>query len=384
MTRTVIIGASVAGFVTARGLRAAGYEGQVVLVGDEPHLPYDRPPLSKQILSGAWGEERVWMCDEADLATQGIDFRKGVRAQALDADRRSVALSTGEELTYQNLVIATGLQPILPPFWASTDGVCALRTLNDVRAVRARLEKAHHIVIAGAGFIGAEAAAALVNDHRRVTMVDLLHLPMGRALPAAVAQLLAEVHREHGVMVRCGTAVEQILTVAGEVSGLRLSDGEVIDADLVIAGLGARPNTRWLEGSGVPIADGVMCDEFCRATRDVYAAGDVASWINPRFGCRMRVEHRMHAAEQGAYVARAIAAGSCSEPFAPVPFFWSDQFNLRLQAYGHLSATDTLEVVEGSLEERRFVATCSRDHRIVAVLGLNMARQTRAARDLIG
>jgi 3-phenylpropionate/trans-cinnamate dioxygenase ferredoxin reductase subunit len=382
LSRTVIVGASVAGLAAARGLRHAGYEGEIVLVGDEHHLPYDRPPLSKQVLSGEWGEDRIWMCDREALADLHVELRAGVRASRVDVGARTVALSTGGDLAFDDLVIATGVRPRLPAAWAAVEGVSVLRTLDDVRLLRAELPDATHVVVVGAGFIGAEAAAVVAGPDRVVTTVDPLPLPMAGALPPALAGLLASVHREHGVDVRCGTAVEEILAADRRVTDVRLSDGSRIKADLVIVGLGATPNTDWLEGSGVPVDDGVTCDEHNRACEHVYAAGDVASWVNPRFSVRMRVEHRMHAAEQAMHVAQTIARGP-GDPFAPIPFFWSDQFDLRIQAFGHLRPTDALDVVEGSLEERRLVGTCTRDGRVVAVIGVNMPRQTRGAQELI-
>jgi NADPH-dependent 2,4-dienoyl-CoA reductase/sulfur reductase-like enzyme len=383
VSRTVIAGASVAGLAAARALRQEGYEGEVVLVGDEHHLPYDRPPLSKQLLSGDWDEDRIWMCDHDALADLGVELRTGVRVSSVDVRARSVALSTGVELTYDDLVIATGVRARLPTAWAAVEGVSVLRTLDDVRHLRAALPDATHLVIVGAGFIGAEAAAVLTGPGRVVTMVDPLPLPMAGALPHELARLLADIHRDHGVDLRCGVAVEQLLAADRRVSGVRLSDGSELKADLVIVGLGAAPNTGWLAGSGVPVDNGVTCDEHNQACEHVYAAGDVASWFNPRFGTRMRVEHRMHAAEQARHVARTIAAGR-SEPFAPVPFFWSDQCGVRIQAFGHLRPSDTLTIVEGSLEERKLVGTCTRDGRVVAVVGVNMPRQTREAQALIG
>jgi NADPH-dependent 2,4-dienoyl-CoA reductase/sulfur reductase-like enzyme len=239
------------------------------------------------------------------------------------------------------------------------------------------------VVVVGAGFIGAEAAAVIAGPGRVVTLVDPLPFPMARVLPMELAASFADAHRERGVDVRCGVAVDEVLEADRRVSGVRLSDGTELAADIVIVGLGATPNTDWLHGSGVPAQDGVICDERCRAADHVYAAGDVASWINPRYGERMRVEHRLHAAEQAGYVARAIAHDGASEPFAPIPFFWSDQFDLRVQAYGHLRPDDHVSVIEGSLDDRKLVATCTRDGRVVAVVGINMPGQLRQARELV-
>jgi NADPH-dependent 2,4-dienoyl-CoA reductase/sulfur reductase-like enzyme len=366
-----------------RALRHARYDGDVVMVGDEHHLPYDRPPLSKQILSGEWDEDRVWMCDKAALEGLRVELRAGVRASGLDTTARRITLATGEELDYTDLVIATGLRPRLPKSWAAIRGVSVLRTLDDVRLLRSHLREATNVVIVGAGFIGAEAAAVIATPERTVTIIDPLPLPMAGALPSELGSMLEAAHREHGVDVRCGLAVDEVLATDRRVTGVRLSNGSTLEADLVIVGLGATPNTDWLADSGVPVEDGVICDEHNRACDHVFAAGDVASWINPRFGTRMRVEHRMHAAEQAAHVARTIAEDGATEPFAPTPFFWTDQFDLRVQAFGHLHPGDAFTVIDGSFEERKLLATSTREGRVVAVVGVNMPRETRAARALI-
>lgn len=382
MTRTVIVGASAAGLATARGLRQSGFGDEVVLVGAEDHLPYDRPPLSKQVLSGDWAEEMIWMCTSSELADWGIELRTGTRADGVDVGARTVTLAGGEQLAFDDLVIATGVRPRLPASWAGIDGVSTLRTIDDVRLLRAALKDAVHVVIVGAGFIGAEAAAVVRRADRVVTVVDPLPLPMAGALPPVVGEMIAAVHRENGVDLRCGAAVSELVCRHGRVTSVVLTDETQLEADLVIVGLGATPNTEWLAQSGLPLENGIVCDEYCRVRDHVYAAGDVASWLNLRFRARMRIEHRLHAAEQGGHVARAIAERS-ADPFVPVPFFWSDQFDLRIQAFGHLRPSDQLTVIDGSIDDRRFVATCARDGRVCAVLGVNMPKQTRMAQALI-
>jgi NADPH-dependent 2,4-dienoyl-CoA reductase/sulfur reductase-like enzyme len=384
MSRVVIIGASVAGFTTARELRAAGYRGQVVLIGNEPHLPYDRPPLSKQVLSGQWTEERVWLCDHRQLATQAIELRLGVTAMSLDPAAHRVQLSTGDHLDYDDVVVATGGRPRVPKPWAEIDGVCVLRTLDDVRSLRSRLATAATAVIIGAGFIGSEAASVIAASPSAVVLVDPLPMPMAGAMPPQLGAIVADAHRAAGVDLRLGVAVDEIVSVDRQMAGVRLTDGSHIEAELAIVGLGSTPNVEWLHGSGVPVNDGVICDVHCQALKNVYAAGDVASWENQRFGARMRVEHRMHAAEQAAFVARMIVAGGDhNEPFAPIPFFWSDQFDLRIQAFGHIRPDDGFTVIEGSFADRRLVATCTRNQKVVGVLGVNAPRAARTARALI-
>jgi NADPH-dependent 2,4-dienoyl-CoA reductase/sulfur reductase-like enzyme len=383
MTRTVIVGASVAGLAAALGLRDSGYTGDVVLLGDEPHLPYDRPPLSKQILTGEWDADRLWLCDPARLEQFEISHRSGSQAVGLNAESREISLSSGGTIGYTDLIIATGVRPRIPAAWASLDGVTVLRTLDHALSLRHRLREATHVVVIGAGFIGAEVAASVTGLGHAVTIVDPLPFPMARVLPPALGAMLAREHAARGVQLHCGVSVRDLEATDRRVTGIWLSDGRRLEADLVVVGLGSTPNTEWLAGSGIPLVEGVFCDEHCRAADHVYAVGDVASWVNPRFG-RMRLEHRMHAAEQAEHVARTIASGGATDPFAPIPFFWSDQFGMRLQAYGDVRPTDEFTVIEGSIEGQRLVGACARDGRIVAILAVNMPRHARLAQTLIG
>jgi NADPH-dependent 2,4-dienoyl-CoA reductase/sulfur reductase-like enzyme len=382
--RVVIVGASAAGVTAATVLRAEGHAGDIVLVGDESGMPYDRPPLSKQFLDGTWEEDRLALCNVNQLRGASIDLHLGVSAVGLDRPQQRVLTSADGSISYDVLVIATGVRARIPGAWRDVPGVLPLRTLDDARELRTRLGGARRAVVVGAGFVGAEAAASIARRSVEVTLVDPLPFPMAGVLPAPVASMLLQAHLDHGVNVRCGVSVDELeFDFTGGLRGVRLSDGSQEEADLVVVGLGATPNAEWLDGSGLRIDGGVWCDEFCSAGAGIYAAGDIASWINPRFGTRMRIEHRLHASEQASYVARSIVRQREIKPFAPIPFFWSDQFNVRLQAFGCISPTDDFHVIEGSLELRRFVATCSDEGRITGVIGAGMPRQTRAARALV-
>jgi 3-phenylpropionate/trans-cinnamate dioxygenase ferredoxin reductase subunit len=320
----------------------------------------------------------------AELDALGVELGLGVAAQRLDAELGMVELSDGRTLLYDRLVVATGVRPALPRAWRGLERVFTLRTVEDAAAVRAALRDTQSALIVGAGFVGAEAASICADLGVRCTMVDPLPQPMCRVLGVDVGGLLAEVHRERGVEVHCGVAIAELLERDGTVIGAQLADGSRIDADLVLVGIGSVPNVEWLDGNGLSIENGIVCDERCRAGRGIFAAGDVAAWRLAGDSTIRRVEHRMHATEQGDYVAQAIVHGEEMDPFVPTPFFWSDQCGLRIQSHGFPSAADRIEIAQGSLEERRFLATYIREGRVSAVLGVNMAREARLARALVG
>lgn len=380
----VIVGASVAGLSVAEGLRRAGFERRVVLVGDESHPPYDRPPLSKQYLAGTWGEDHLELRDEKALEALEIDLRLEARAAAVDERRTRVILDNGLELGYDRLVAATGVGAKLPARWRGTDGIFTLRTRDDARRLREALDRARSVVVVGAGFIGSEVAATCSGLGLRTTLVDPLRTPMIRVVGAVIGEMLADVHREHGVDVRCGVGVDCVLNDdRGRIQGVRLEDHSVVAADVVVVGVGSVPNVEWLRDSGVRLGNGVDCDERCRAGNGIYGAGDVASWLDGA-GRRVRVEHRLHAAEHGQFVAQAIVADDDVDAFAPTPFFWSDQYTARIQSYGVPSPGASIRIVEGAIAEGRLVAAYAHEGRIVGVLGINMPKQARLASRLIG
>lgn len=376
----VIVGASAAGLTTAEALRREGYAGRLTLIGDEKALPYDRPPLSKQVLSGTWDPTKTLLRPETVYAEHDIELRLGTSASGVDLARRTVALAGGEEVAYDGLVIATGVIPRELPFGHDLAGVHVLRTIDDALALRADLLRSSSVVVVGAGFLGSEAAASARRLGLDVTLVDPLPLPLVRQLGDRVGRLVAELHEEEGVRLRTEVGVAALLG-GGRVSGVELTDGTVVPAEVVLVAIGAIPATDWLAGSGVPVDDGVVCDSTCLAVDGVYAAGDVARWFNPHFGTLMRVEHRMNATEQGMAVAGNLLGART--PFAPVPYFWTDQFDAKIQAYGIFPAGAEMSVAHGALADRRFVAHYRVGGRIVGVLGWNMAKQLRQDRLLI-
>jgi len=378
----VIVGASLAGLNAAEALRRAGFEGQITLLGEEPHLPYDRPPLSKQVLAGDWEPERTALSDAEELAADSIDIRLGEKASALDLVSRRLTHENGETLDFDGLVIATGARCRTLTGTENLAGVHVLRSLDDCLALRADFEASpQRVVVVGAGFIGAEVAATARGRGLQVTMVEALANPLSRVLGDEMGSVCAEMHRDHGVDLRTGVGVDAVVGT-DRVQSVVLSDGSSVDADVVVVGIGVIPNTEWLQSSGLTLDDGVVCDATCSAAPGVVAAGDVARWPNELFGEMMRVEHWDNAAAQGTHAARRLLDESV-EPFAPVPWFWSDQYDRKIQLAGRVRPDDEIQVVTGSLQERRFAAIYGRAGRITGVLGFNRPRHVMRYRALI-
>lgn len=388
MQQVVIVGASLAGLRAAETLRQAGFDGQVSLVGSEPHLPYDRPPLSKQVLAGEWEPDRIGLRPAEMYDEMGLDLLLGRTAQSLDLSARRVLLDDGEPLPFDGLVIATGAVARTLPGTPPLAGIHVLRTVEDCLAIRADLDAGpRRVVVVGAGFIGSEVAATARRRGLEVTILEALPVPLGRALGEEMGRVCGALHRDEGVDLRLGVGVEGFEGVE-RVEAVRLADGSRVEADVVVVGIGVRPATDWLEGSGLTLRDGVVCDERSAAlgAPGVFAAGDVARWPNPLFGEEMRVEHWTNAVEQGDAVARnllAWARGEPGEPYAPVPYFWSDQYDTKIQFVGRARPDDRVEVVKGAVEDRKFVAIYGRDGRIVGCLGFSMPRWVMQYRRLI-
>ncbi|MGW4236170.1 NAD(P)/FAD-dependent oxidoreductase [Streptomyces sp. NPDC004749] len=372
--RVVVAGASLAGVRTARALRDRGFDGEVVLVGAERCLPYDRPPLSKQLLAGKVDPGDIQLLSREEAEALDLDLRLGCRASSLDPARRVLELDTGEPLRYDGLVIATGSAPRMPAGWDALAGVHVLRTADDALALRSALVGSPRVAVVGGGFVGCEVASTARGLGCDVTLIEPLVAPMARVLGDEIALDLAGMALDAGVRLCCGAAVER-LEGSERVERVHLTDGSVVHADAVVVGIGARPVTDWLSGSGVRVTDGVVCDEHCATSApDVYAAGDVARWRNPLFGRDMRIEHWTNASEQGAFVARTLLEGRQHGGYAPVPFAWSDQHGVKLQIAGVPDPSDRVRIVEGSVAERRFVAVYQREERLSGVLAVNSPR----------
>jgi NADPH-dependent 2,4-dienoyl-CoA reductase/sulfur reductase-like enzyme len=372
--RIVIAGGSLAGLRAAQTLREEAFDGSLTIVSDETSLPYDRPPLSKQVLMGAWQPAQAALEDEETL-TALAEWRLGTRATRLDLERREMSLSTGERLPFDRALIATGASPVTLPGTPGLKGIYTLRTMDDCLAIRASFEAGARVAIIGAGFIGCEVAAAARSFGLDVTVLEALSAPLERSVGAAAGMAAARLHASRGVDVRCGVRVTGF-EGSEAVEGVRLGDGSLVPADVVVVGVGVRPNTSWLQDSGLSLGDGVLCDQFCRTSDPaVYAAGDVARWYNPRFETDMRVEHWTNAVEQGMAAARNMLTGDQEqEVFAPVPYVWSDQYELSIRFAGYAPGADESRLVRGSFESGEFLVLYRRGEALGGVLAFGMGK----------
>jgi NADPH-dependent 2,4-dienoyl-CoA reductase/sulfur reductase-like enzyme len=381
--RLVVVGGSLAGLRAVESARRSGFAGSVILIGAEDHLPYDRPPLSKRFLDLDTdpAERPTFRTEDVLTGELGVELRLGSPATGLDVTGREVVLADAS-VGYDVLMIATGASARSLPGSEQLGGVHTLRTLDDALALRAALDaRPRHVAIVGAGFIGSEIASAARARGLAVTILESLPAPLGRALGAELGWATSLLHERAGATLRCATGVDAV-EGNGRVERLTLSDGSVVEADLVVVGIGATPNIGWLEGSGLELAGGVVCDEtLATSVPGVYAAGDVAAWINPLFGRRMRIEHWTNAAEQGALAARNALDPGAAKPYAAVPYFWSDWYDARIQLVGMSSAES--RVVTGSPEEGRFVALYRDADRLVGALAVNGQASVMKYRALI-
>jgi NADPH-dependent 2,4-dienoyl-CoA reductase/sulfur reductase-like enzyme len=365
----VVVGAGIAGMRAAETLRKEGYDGALTIVGDEWHAPYHRPPLSKKLLSGQIQRAGIDLAPQFDL---GARVLRGASARGLDQSSHTLELNddgTPLSLRYDGLVIATGATPRAWP-GEVPDGVMLLRTVDDCLAIRERLAGRPRVVVVGGGFIGAEVAATCRMLGLDVALIERSDGVLLSALGAEMAACWAQLNKQHGVDVRIGVQVETF-TGNGRVEGVRLSDGSQLAADLVVVGLGVTPATEWLDGSGLRIDDGVVCDATgaVEGGSGIVAAGDVARWWHPRYERHLRIEHWDHAGRQGEAAARTLLTGpGNTEPYNELPYFWSDQYDVKLQMLGVPAGYDAFTVVEGRAQEWEFTAAYGREGRTIAVL----------------
>jgi NADPH-dependent 2,4-dienoyl-CoA reductase/sulfur reductase-like enzyme len=370
LRHVVVVGAGVAGTSAAESLREHGYDGALTIVGDERHSPYHRPPLSKKFLTGQVHRAGIDLAPRLDVDARVL---RGTLAQRLDMSSRTLHLRDGDEemsVLFDGLVIASGALPRTWPVEPVPDGVSVLRTVDDCLAIRQRLGSRPRVVVIGGGFIGAEVTASCRSLGLDVVMIVKSSGPMVSALGKEMAGCWAELHRAHGVDLRVDVGVDGLVG-NGHVEAVKLTDGSRVPADLVVIGLGVTPATEWLSDSGLRMDDGVLCDATgaVEGGTGVVAAGDVARWWHPVYERHLRIEHWDHAARQGAAAARTLLAGPAdAKPHSEVPYFWSDQYDVKLQTLGATAEYDDFHIVEGDPRDWRFVAAYGREGRTVAVL----------------
>ena len=362
----MIVGGGLAAARTAEQLRRADYTGAITIVSDENHLPYDRPPLSKEVLRAETDD--VTLKPAEFYADNDIAVLLGNGARSVDTVAKSLTLADGTTLGYDELVIATGLVPKRIPSFPDLPGIHVLRSLDESRALRSEARDATRAVVVGAGFIGCEVAASLRTLDVNVTLVEPQPAPLASVLGEQIGGLITRLHQAEGIDVRCGVGVAE---VSGDdrVRKVTLTDGSELDADLVIVGIGSKPATDWLEDSGITIDNGVVCDEVGRTTAPhVWAIGDVASWLDVVAG-QVRVEHWSNVADQARAMVPAMLGHEASAAVT-VPYFWSDQYDVKIQCLGEPEATDTVHIVED--DGRKFLAYYERDGVVVGVVGGGM------------
>jgi NADPH-dependent 2,4-dienoyl-CoA reductase/sulfur reductase-like enzyme len=367
----VVVGASIAGVRAAERLRGVGFAGRITLLSGEAHLPYDRPPLSKAVLVGGVTPDRLTLPAAKRLTELDIDLRTSTTATSLQVDTRTITLSDGSLLPYDDIVIATGAVARTLSGTERLHGIYVLRSLDDASTLALALARASSVVVVGAGFIGAEVASAAARLGAAVTVLEAADSPLARVLGPEVGEALGRLHAEHGVTLRCGVEVVGFEADATQrVTAVLLGNGDRLVADAVVIGIGARPATHWLASSGLPTADGVECDRYCRAAPGVWAAGDVARWKHPELGL-VRAEHWTNAREQAGLVAANICSPDALTAYEPVAYVWSDQYGHRLQVVGDPHPSDDVRLLTGTMGRAGFVAVYVRDGDVTAAVGLD-------------
>jgi NADPH-dependent 2,4-dienoyl-CoA reductase/sulfur reductase-like enzyme len=394
MESVIVVGASLAGWRATEGLRAGGFEGKLSLVGEELHLPYDRPPLSKQVLAGTWPAEKAVLADKKRSSELQVHEVLGRRAIGLDVAGRKVELDDGTVLSGDGIVLSTGATPRRLPGTESlgpADGLFTLRTLDDSLALRAAVTAVEgaRVVVIGAGFIGSEVASTCAGLGCRVTVLEAMVVPLATVLGPVVGAHCGSLHGANGVDLRTEVSIAAIEARGHDAASplqVWLESGEAFDADVVVVGIGVSPCTGWLEGSGLTIDNGLVCDDRLFVADGIVAAGDMARWLWRHDGGAelIRIEHWEVAANAGAAAARSLLAGRADAPsFNPVPYFWSDQYGIRIQVIGNPRGDDEMLVVDGSFEEGKFVALYGRAGRLRAVMAIGKPRQLMGFRPLL-
>lgn len=377
VNRIVVVGASLAGLRAAEGIRAEGYQGEVVVIGDEQLYPYDRPPLSKEILAGEMTEVDICLHRDAEL---DVIWRLGTPAVHLDPERRVIELEGGEEIEYDGVVLATGSRARDLPVFDPSKTVHTIRSLDDSLALKSVLGPGVRLLIVGCGFIGIEVASS-ARELGVDTTVMGIDAPLAQAGPLASAACTA-LAESNGVTLHTGNGISGAEVLADGAHRVTLTDGTVLEVDQVVIAVGSVPNIDWLARSGLPIDDGILCDSALRVVGhpDIVAAGDIARWTHQLFDASLRIEHWSNAVEQGKAAARSLLLGDGAEPFAGIPSFWSDHFGIRLQAVGCLLLADRYEIVQGDVESGRFAAAAYAGDDFVGGIAYGMPRAMAAFR----
>jgi 3-phenylpropionate/trans-cinnamate dioxygenase ferredoxin reductase subunit len=379
---TLIIGTGQAGFQVAASLRSEGYQEPIALLGDEPHIPYQRPPLSKAFLMGKESAESIELRPRAFYPDHNIQLLVGERAISIERAERRVKLASGTSLPYEKLVLAVGARNrLLPVAGAELDGVLYLRSLDEAAAIKERLERAQEIVVIGGGFIGLEVAAVARSLGKSVTVLEALPRLMSRVVAPVISEFYRELHASRGVKVLCSSAVSEIAGSHGKVSGVKLNDGSFFPADLVLVGIGVVPNSELAQDAGLAVANGIAVDENLRTTDEsIFAIGDCAEHPNPFAGARIRLESVQNAADQAQHVAATIVGRSGA--YRAVPWFWTDQFDIKLQMAGISQGHDRI-VTRGNPQSSKLSVFYFQQERLLAIDSINRPLDHMIGRKLI-
>jgi 3-phenylpropionate/trans-cinnamate dioxygenase ferredoxin reductase subunit len=377
----VVVGANLAGGRAAQWLRQEGFDGKIILIGAEPDPPYERPPLSKEYLRGDMSRERLFIATSEAYREQQIELRLGVRATSINPSERSVELENGERVGYDKLLLTTGGHVRKVSVSGSElEGIHYLRTVADSERIAAKLQPGRRLVVIGSGFIGAEVAATARMKGLEVHVLEMAPVPLGRVLGEELGHIYAEIHREHGVQLHTGEAIERFEGTT-RVERVVSSSGRTIDCDFVVVGVGIEPATELAQDAGLEVDNGIVVNEYCETSApDIYAAGDVASFYHPLLDTRLRVEHWSNAQNQGITAAKNMLGKQ--KAYDDIPWFWSDQYDLNMQYIGHAPRWDEI-VLRGDVAGRSFTAFYVEGGRLRAALAVNHQRDIRASRELI-
>jgi len=379
----VIIGAGQAGYQCAESLRLEGYEGTITLVGEESHLPYQRPPLSKDYLLGQTNAERILYRPKEFYEQSRVTLELSARVQSIDPAQKTVTLADGRALSFEALILATGARVRKLPIAGGEepDGICYLRTLDDVDDIGARLETVQNVIVIGAGFIGLEFASVARKLGKKVTVLEAMERVMARVVQPELSLFFADLHKSHGVEIMSSAKITKILVKDSHVCGVKTNSGQELEADLVVVGIGVLPNQELAEQTGIACGNGIIVNEFGQTSfADIYACGDCASYEHPFVGQAVRLESVQNAGDQARAVAGKVTGQD--KPYVAVPWFWSDQYDVKMQMAG-LSIGCDRHVVRGDLSSGRFSLWHYREGQLRAVEAISAPRDYVVGRMLL-